>query len=93
VLERPDFRDVDVVCMLDDKEFGALFPDAQFSERIASFEFDPRWLVLTVALSDWLTGQIGIPVDFKFQPTSFVNARHHGARHALGLRMQPRRNA
>lgn len=90
-LERPDFRDVDVVCMLDDAEFGVLFPDAIFGPKTGSFELDPRWLVLTVSISDWLGHQVGVPIDFKFQPTSFGNARHHGRRHPLGLRMVSRR--
>lgn len=90
-LERPDFRDVDVVCMLDDKEFALLFPDAHFGDRDGSFELDPRWRILTVAISDWLASQINMPVDFKFQPTGFANARHHGQRHPLGLRTVPRR--
>lgn len=91
-LERPDFRDVDVVCMLDDKEFAQLFPDAHFGDNSGSFELDPRWQVLTVAISDWLTAQIGMAVDFKFQPTGFANARHHGVRHPLGMRTQPKRS-
>ena len=90
-LDRQDFRDVDVVCMLDDKEFAQLFPDAHFGDNNGSFELDPRWRILTVAISDWLALQIGMPVDFKFQPTGFGNARHSGRRHPLGLRTVPRR--
>lgn len=88
-LERPDFRDVDVVCMLDDDTFAKLFPDATFSrgKGAASFEFDARWQLMTVMMSDWLTGQIGMQVDFKFQPMTWANAHHSGHRQALGLRM------
>lgn len=91
-LYRSSFRDVDVVCMLDDAEFGELFPDAIYGPSNGSFELDARWMVLTVTISDWLTGQVGMPVDFKFQPTSFGNERHHGRRHPLGMRMVSRRH-
>lgn len=94
VLERPDFRDVDVVCILHDDDFAALFPDVQHhtDPLCAHFEMDPRWLILTVALSDWLSGQIGHPVDFKFQPMTFANGAHHRkCRHPLGLRTVARR--
>lgn len=91
-LERPDFRDVDVVCILADEDFVQLFPDVQRPEDAAGhFERDPRWLLLSVTISDWLTGQIEMPVDFKFQPMTFANARHDGPRHPLGLRSAARR--
>lgn len=94
VLERPDFRDVDVVCILHDDDFTALFPDVQRHDdpNCAYFENDPRWLVMTVALSDWISSQIGHPVDFKFQPMTFANSRYHRqARHSLGLRTVAKR--
>jgi len=80
-LQRPDWRDVDVVCNLDDETFDKLFPDA--GDR--SFEHDQRWLVLTVAISQWLSAQSGLPIDFKFQPMTLANAVHHGPRDAIGL--------
>lgn len=89
-LERPDFRDVDVVCILADKDFAGLFPDVHHHESAttAYFEMDPRWLLLSVTISDWLTHQLGagVPVDFKFQPMTFANARHDRARQPLGHR-------
>ena len=81
-LERPDWRDVDVVFILDDKSFEALFPDA-YQE---SFEFDPRWIIMTCALSAWLSQQSGLPIDFKFQSMTHANKRHSGRRNAIGLR-------
>lgn len=91
-LERPDFRDVDVVCILADKDFADLFPDVhQPNSTSAHFELDPRWLIMSVALSDWLTVQVGRPVDFKFQPMTFANARHDNRRHPLGHRTVARR--
>lgn len=83
-LERPDFRDVDVRMIMDDKSFGDLFPRAQMTN--AAWEFDPRWTLLTVAISNWLREQTGLPIDFQFQPMTFANDRHKGRRQAVGLR-------
>lgn len=85
-LQRADWRDVDVVCILDDKTFVTLFPDAGASaDGCARFEHDTRWLVMTVAMSDWLSKQSGLPVDFKFQPMTFANMMHDGLREPVGL--------
>jgi hypothetical protein len=90
-LERPNFRDVDVVCILSDGDFAQTFPDAHGEYDAAHFEFDPRWLLMSATISDWLSAQIGMRVDFKFQPMTFANARHDKARHPLGHRSVARR--
>jgi hypothetical protein len=79
-LERPDWRDVDVRLMLSDENFAKLFPDAG-----RSWEFDPRWLLMTAAISRHLSVVTGLPIDFQFQPTTHANEMHHGPRNALGL--------
>jgi hypothetical protein len=84
--QRKDWRDVDVRLILDDKEFDRLFPDAQEN----SWEFDARWLVLTIAISEWLSKESGLPIDFQFQKQSHANARHPKERNAIGLNMRPR---
>jgi len=81
-LERPDWRDVDVRYILPDEEFAKLFPDAG-----DHWEFDPRWLLLTTAISDWLRKQTDLPIDFQFQPQTHANARHNGPRNAVGMRI------
>lgn len=83
VTKRADWRDVDVVMILKDEDFQREFPDT--SAQGTSWEFDPKWLVMTVALSDWLSAQTGLPVDFKFQPRTKANATHKGRRFAIGL--------
>lgn len=84
---------MDVVCVLDDDGFAALFPDVQHHDHptVAYFENDPRWLLMSVAFSDWLSAQVGLPVDFKFQPMAFANSGHRGYRQPLGLRTVARR--
>ncbi len=84
-LERSDWRDVDVRYILPDEEFARLFPEAG-----DHWEFDPRWLLLTVAISQWLKSQTGLPVDFQFQPQKHANERHKGPRNPVGLRISPR---
>lgn len=81
-LDRQDWRDVDVRFILSDEEFEKLFPDAgQY------WEHDARWLVMTVAISAWLSSVSGLPVDFQMQPQTHANERHPGKRNALGLKI------
>jgi len=82
-LDRADWRDIDVRFILSDEEFVKLFPDAG-----QHWESDPRWLILTVSISKWLSGLTGLPVDFQFQPQTHANERHKGKRNALGLRIK-----
>lgn len=81
-LERADWRDVDLVMILDDEAFTKEFPNAPLHS--AAWEHDPKWLVLTVSLSKWLSEKSGVPVDFKFQPRTFANERHSGPRNPIG---------
>lgn len=85
-LERPDYRDVDVRFILSDEEFVNLFPDAY--ER--AFQHDARWLVINVAIANWLAKESGLLIDFQFQPQTWANKWHEGPRHALGLRYSKR---
>lgn len=84
-LERPNWRDIDVRFIMADDEFSAEFPHAGPVEH-ARWEFDPKWTLLTIAISERLSRQTGLPVDFQFQPQSHANAKHRGMRNALGLR-------
>lgn len=89
-LERSDWRDIDVRMMLEDEAFTTLFPSVDGAAmQTGSWEFDPRWQVMTSAISDLLSKQTGLPVDFQFQPRSRANEHHKGARHAIGLRLAP----
>lgn len=87
-LQRPDWRDIDIVQMMDDDEFAELFPDI---EQINSMEFDARWLLLVTMISERLSKETGLPIDFKFQPTKWANERHKGMRSGLGLIFKKRR--
>lgn len=82
-LERSDWRDVDVRYIMRDEAFAALFPDAGHA-----WEQDPRWLCLTIAISERLSKLTVLPIDFQFQPQSHANKRHSGKRHAIGFRIR-----
>lgn len=83
-LERPDWRDIDVRLILGDDEFDHEFPGTREN---GTWEFDPKWLLLTVSLSSWLHQQTGLPVDFQIQPQTHANERHAGQRNPVGLHM------
>lgn len=82
-LDRPDWRDVDVVLILSDEAFRREFPKA--SLRGGAFELDSKWLLSAVSMSSWLSEQTGLPIDFKIQPQGWANERHKGGRDALGM--------
>ncbi len=80
--ERADWRDVDVRLIMADDEFAALFPSVG-----QHWEHDARWLLMTVAISEWLSKRTALPIDFQFQPQTHANALFPGIRNALGLRL------
>lgn len=92
VLERPDWRDVDLRMILSDEGFKELFPNAiVFDEgKGGTWEFDQRWLLLTTMISDRLSNLTGLPIDFQFQPVTYANARHKGMRSAIGVHHESR---
>ena len=77
-LERRDFRDVDVRFIMSDEAYDRLFRDA-------GGWLNPLWSLLCVTLSQWLSQQSGLPVDFQFQRQTQANAKHPGMRSPLGL--------
>lgn len=82
-LQRPDWRDVDVRFIMDDEAFDREFPGTR---KNRTWEFDPKWLLLTTSIARFLSDASGLPVDFQFQPQTHANERHKGPRDALGLR-------
>ena len=73
-LERQDFRDVDLRCMLDDDEFDRMFGTNK-----------TRLWLLNSALSDWLAARTGLNIDFQFQRTTEANRDFGGyRRNAVG---------
>lgn len=86
-LERPDWRDIDVRFIMSDEEFQKEFPGTYDPARkLATWEFDPKWILLSTGIAAYLAKATGLPVDFQFQPQTHANERHKGIRHALGMR-------
>ncbi len=67
-LDRPDFRDVDVRCILPDEEFAVL----------------PIVFTLNACVSEWMRQRTGLPIDFQFQSATDANTNYKGKRSALG---------
>jgi hypothetical protein len=86
-LDRPDWRDIDVRFIMPDEEFRAMFPGT-YKEGIHIWGKDPRWLLMTVSISEYLSKRTGLPVDFQFQPQTHANERHDGKRQSLGCRIK-----
>ena len=76
-LERRDYRDVDVRCVLPDEEFESLFP------KDHSQVLRPRWQVQCLAISAWLRDLTGLPIDFQFQKISAATANFKGQKRVM----------
>lgn len=76
--EKADYRDVDVRCIAEDETFDAIFGGRMMF-----------WCLFCWAVSEWLSGTTGLPVDFQVQRQTEANEKHEGQRHALGLRSRP----
>ncbi len=88
-LKRADWRDIDIRFIMEDEAFESLFPDV--ANLKGTWEFDPRWLLLTTWASAFLNQATGLPVDFQFQPQSWANDQHDGPRNPVGLRYARKR--
>jgi hypothetical protein len=80
-LERRDFRDVDVRCILPDDEFDRLFPGAY----PCNYALTALWSVMCSSISLWLSQQSGLKIDFQIQRMTQANEEEPGTRAALGL--------
>ncbi len=78
-LTRPDFRDVDVRVILDDKRYDALFPGAPWPHDHAL-----RHLI-EASVSEHYVRATGLRVDFQIQRGTQANARYPHKRIPLGI--------
>lgn len=82
-LQRRDWHDIDVRCILDDDEWTRMFPG---EKPESDGRRRPRLAILSVAISEWLRARTGLPVDFQFQQMTAANAEFGEApRSALGV--------
>jgi len=73
VMDRRDYRDVDLRTILADDEF-----DAHFALR-------PVLDLVNTAVSTWLTERTGLPIDFQIQRMTDANREFLGPRSACGI--------
>lgn len=75
VNQHPDFRDVDIRLLLDDKAFDAAYADP-IKHRL-----------LNRAISTWGQRETGLPIDFQVQQQSAANEQFEGHfRNPMGIR-------
>ena len=75
-LERADYRDVDLRCILADDEYDRMFADDKSGKIVRFF---------SVAISEWIAARTGLPIDFQFQRETEANANFSGIRNAVGI--------
>ena len=78
-LERADYRDVDLRCILDDADYDAIIGGGNV-----------RLALLNAALSEWLAKRTGLPIDFQFQRQTDANAEFDGRRNFVGVPLSER---
>lgn len=71
VLTKPNFRDVDLRCMLDDEDYDKLF-----MSPYKDLNCDHMRQVFNISISAWLKSVTGLPIDFQFQKTSEANKEY-----------------
>jgi len=77
-LERANYRDVDVRCIMSDAAYDQLF-------RTEQTWCNPLWSLMCTSISVWLAQMTGLPIDFQIQRQSHANEKHPGKRSALGV--------
>lgn len=68
---RPDFRDVDVVLIISDEKWKALFGSTDNGEVL------PFWSLMMTSLSEYISKRSGLKIDFKVQSMSQANGKRH----------------
>ena len=75
-LERPNYRDVDLRCILANDKYDRMFADDKEQKRVK---------FLNVAISEWIQSRTGLPIDFQFQREAEANAEFKGRRNGVGF--------
>jgi hypothetical protein len=80
VLERADYRDVDLRCILDDGEFVAM-----------GFANEYRLHFMNACVTEWIAARTGLNIDFQFQQRTAANTEYPGQRSFMGIPLDPSR--
>ena len=84
-IEKRDFRDVDIRCILEDEEFEKIFPNAVKHGAA----HNARLALFNAAISEWSSSRTGLKIDFQFQQQTKANQEFTGQRQALGFFPEP----
>lgn len=80
LLEKKDWRDVDVRLLLDDGVYASMgFGDPTDQHQ------NGKWVALCLAFSALGKEMTGLPIDFQIQQRTWANETFDGLRSALGL--------
>jgi hypothetical protein len=80
VMERADYRDVDLRCILADDDFKTRFGGSRVRVRL-----------MNAALSEWIASRTGLPIDFQFQSQSEAALYKGCPRNAMGILIESER--
>lgn len=80
-MTRPDWRDVDVRCIMTQEEMKAHLGCTDYG----STDHVPKLTLMAVSISAWLQQQTGLPVDFQFQSTFRSKFEDKKPRMILGM--------
>lgn len=80
VLERPNFRDVDIRLILPDAKYETVFGTTYAEGSLF-------WSLTCTAFSEYIEKRTGLNIDFQIQSSSKANGKQHGdkPREPLGL--------
>ena len=76
-LDKLDYHDVDIRCIMHDDEYERMF-------EFRNFHGEQQRLFLNTAISEWLAARTGLPIDFQFQKMSEANEKFKGRRNSVG---------
>lgn len=80
-LSSKDFHDVDVRYIMSDEDWKKMFGELDPHQP----KFNGLWSLLCFVISDWLSRETDLDVDFQIQQASRANEDFKGPRSSLGI--------
>lgn len=74
VMERANYRDVDLRCILFDEEYNAVVGGSRVRKRL-----------LEASISEWIAARTGLPIDFQFQSMTGAKEFKGRPRNCVGI--------
>src|SRR5208282_4428924 len=75
-LDKRDYRDVDVRCILDDADYDRIFQNTTQNQQLSA-----SWCLICAAISEWMKSRTGLPIDFQIQKRSEANEQYKKPEH------------